>query len=423
VRQKKDQKLTDWGGGRRVVVHTPEPGAAAQYVAEFVSALAAQGTRMALFCPSNFSCVEEVAASGAEIVHAPVREVRQQRLWRRLYRNIVFAASASAKFWSTIRRGDIVHFQFALHLGLGLPYFFAARMKRAFVVLTVHDPLPHRWKLPQPLRWVETMLLSIEYSLCDRLVVHNQAGRRILVEQFCMDSRMVSVVPHGPLNLASTPSIAARTPDNAEPLRLLAFGTLRENKGLHLSIAAVQRLRRLPLNRQVCLTIAGGVPNAMERAYWESCKRLIQEQPAGIEVIERLIDDAEIGPLFAAHDAVLLPYVRFFSDSGVAMLALSQRRPILATGAGGLSELLHAADCGILIEAATVDAVVTSIEKARLAPTEWLVQKGFKGGDYAVSGRSWATVAERTQKVYDGLHKGSANEAVRETVTPKEAVR
>jgi glycosyltransferase involved in cell wall biosynthesis len=376
-----------------------------------------------LFCPSNFSYAEEVAASGVEIVHAPAREVGQAPLWRRLYRNIVFAGKASAKFWATVRPGDIVHFQFALHLGLGLPFFFAARMKRAFVVLTVHDPLPHRWKLPPPLRWVEAALLSIGYSLCDRLVSHNEAGRRILVERFHMESSMISVIPHGPLNLASTPTFPERTPGGAGPLRLLAFGTIRENKGLHLSIAAVQRLRRPPLNRLVCLTIAGTLHNAMEKNYWERCKRLIQEQPTGIEVVERPIDDAEIRPLFARHNAVLLPYVQFFSDSGVAMLALTQRRPILATDAGGLGELLRAADCGILIEAATVDAVVAGIEIARLAPTEWLVQKGVNGHNYAVSGRSWTTVAEQTQNMYDGLLKGLSSEVVRETIAPMGVVR
>jgi glycosyltransferase involved in cell wall biosynthesis len=345
-----------------------------------------------------------------------MREVGRAPLWRRLYRNLVFATGALAKLWATVRRGDIVHFQFALHLGLGLPFFFAARMKGALVVLTVHDPLPHRWILPRPFRWVQAALLSIGYSLCDRLVVHNQVGRRILVEKFHMDSSTVSVIPHGPLNLASTTPLPARPRNGEEPLRLLAFGTLRENKGLHLSIAAVQRLRRLPVERPVCLTIAGCVPNAVEKGYWQSCERLVQEQPTGIEVIERPIQDEEIRPLFAAHDAVLLPYVQFFSDSGVAMLALSQRRPILATAAGGLGELLQAADCGILIEAATVDAVVAGIEKARLAPTAWLRQRGLNGYNYAVNSRSWSTVAEQTQDLYDGLLKDSFSEAVRDTV-------
>jgi glycogen(starch) synthase len=233
--------------------------------------------------------------------------------------------------------------------------------------------------------------------------VHNQTGLRILVDQFHMDAREVAVIPHGPLNLPSPATVPDSEGEGVEPLRLLVFGSLRENKGLHLAIGAIQHLRRLTLDRPVCLTIAGRTPNLREAAYWESCKRQIGTQVDGIEVIERLIEDAEVGALFARHDAVLLPYVQFFSDSGVAMLSLSQQRPILATGAGGLGELLQATDCGILIEATTVEAVLAAIETARLAPAAWLKKKGLNGYRYAFNGRSWSAIARQTEQLYDGL--------------------
>ena len=389
-------------------MHTPEPGAGAgQYVAEFVGALAAAGERVTLFCPGNFSYDKEVAAKGVDIVRAPVREIGFAHLWRRVLRNLTFAVGALEKFWATVRRGDVVHFQFALHLGLGLLFFLVARLKGASAVLTVHDPLPHRWILPRPLRWLETAFLSFGYSLCNRLIVHNEVGRRILVEQFQMNANAVSVIPHGPLNLMAAGKGAKRERREAEPLRLLAFGSLRENKGLHLSIAAVQHFRRLSHDRPVSLTIAGCTPDLMEKGYWESCEQLIQQQPAGIEVMKRFIEEAEIGPLFAAHDAVLLPYGQFFSDSGVAMLALSQRRPILATRAGGLGELLQACDCGLVIKEATVESVISSIEKARCAPSEWLERKGLAGYLYAMSGRTWSAIAEKTRSLYGELsHSG-----------------
>jgi glycosyltransferase involved in cell wall biosynthesis len=384
-------------------VHTPEPAAGAgQYVAEFAKSVAAQGETVTLFCPRNFSYGKDVAASGVELVLAPSREVGFAHLGRRIVRNIVFAIGALEKFITTVRRGDIVHFQFAMHLGLGLLFFLMTRIKGAFIVMTVHDPVPHRWILPRPLCWLETALLSVGYSLSDRLIVHNEAGRLILVKQFHIDPRAIQVIPHGPLNLA-----CSKTPDQTreleQPLRLLAFGSLRENKGLHLSIAAIQHLRRGELERPVCLTIAGCVPNLMERTYWESCQRLIQTQPDGITVIERVIEDAEVGPLFASHDGVLLPYIQFFSDSGVAMLAISQQRPILATDAGGLGELLRATDCGILIETPTVKGVVASIEKALDISPESLQRKGMNGYTHALTGRSWCAIARQTSALYTDL--------------------
>ena len=55
--------------GRRVIVHTPEPGAGAgQYVAEFVKALASAGVPTVLFCPRNFAYQREVQEQGASTV-------------------------------------------------------------------------------------------------------------------------------------------------------------------------------------------------------------------------------------------------------------------------------------------------------------------------------------------------------------------
>ena len=389
---------------RRIVVHTPEPGAGAgQYVAEFVQALAATGEDVTLLCPDNFIYVEEVTAGGAKIVRAPARAVGHANLCRRVVRNILFTLGSLRTFWGTVRRRDIVHFQFALQAGLGLLFFLAARFKRGFVVLTVHDPIPHRWILPQPFRRLEMTLLRIGYSLSHRLIVHNQAGRRILLEQFHIPPTRVVVIPHGPLNLMPAASSPAESTGELKPLRLLAFGSLRENKGLHLSISAVQRLRQSSHERPLTLTIAGAIPNLMEAPYWDRCKRLIEFQPEGIAVIDRKIDESEITPLFAAHDAVLLPYVQFFSDSGVAMLALSQQRPIIATRSGGLGELLSASDCGISVEAPTVEALTAAIETARLAPRGWLRQKGLNGYSYAANGRSWDVIGRHTQDLYDSL--------------------
>jgi glycogen(starch) synthase len=424
VRREPSTQLTDHGSSRRVIVHTPEPGAGAgQYAAEFAKSLAAEGESVTLFCPRNFSYAGEVAASGVSVVLTPRREVGFAHLWRRVFRNLLFAIGALKKFFATVRRGDIVHFQFAMHLGLGLLFFFVARFKGALIVLTAHDPVPHRWILPRPLRWMETVLLSIGYSLSDRLIVHNQAGRRILVEQFHVDPTAVHVIPHGPLNLADAKQDQLSS-EGKKPLRLLAFGSLRENKGLHFSIAAVQHLRQFSMDRPVCLTIAGSIPNLMERDYWESCKRLIRKQPDGITVIERVIEDAEVSPLFASHDAVLLPYVQFFSDSGVAMLALSQRRPILATAAGGLGELLQATDCGILIEEPTVVSLVRTIESALAVSREALQLKGVNGYKYALYGRSWSKIARQTRNVYDGLfHPATVSDRANRVVlhTPEPA--
>lgn len=105
-------------GARRIIVHTPEPGAGAgQYVTGLVKGLAGTGETVKLFCPANFSYEQELAGSGVEIIRAPLRRVGFASLPYRVLRNMVFALGALKKFWPVVWRRDIVHFQFALHLG------------------------------------------------------------------------------------------------------------------------------------------------------------------------------------------------------------------------------------------------------------------------------------------------------------------
>lgn len=389
---------------QRIIVHTPEPGAGAgQYVAAFVKALAVSGVQTILFCPRNFAYQQEVSAMGAQIVRAPNRKINAANLWRRVLRNAEFVAAGAPKFWATVRTGDVVHFQFAMHLGLGLPFLAIARMKGASTVLTVHDPVPHRWILPRPFRFIEKALINIEYSLCSRLIVHNQAGKQILTDHSHLCSSVITVIPHGPLNPIPAGGVDSKASSRVEPLRLLAFGSLRENKGLDVAIAAVQRVRQSSIDRPIVLTIAGTLPNAGEREYWKRCLRIIAAEPAGIEVLERPFDDDEVGLLFARHDAVLLPYGDFHSESGVAMLALSQARPIIATPAGGLRELLDEVDCGILIESPTVNAVMAAIQKAVFLPPVVLRSKGWNGYRHVLSHRCWTSIAQRTRILYHSL--------------------
>jgi len=404
-------------GARRVIVHTPEPGAGAgQYVAEFAKALVSAGVPTVLFCPGNFAYQPEVLKSGAEIVRAPMREVYSAGFWRRVFRNVSFTAGAARKFWTTVQKGDIVHFQFASHFRLERLFFLIARLRGASIVLTAHDPLPHRWMLPRSLRWLEMEGLAAGYRKFARIIVHNDAGKRILVERFRCDANCIAVIPHGPLNAVWSATHDATVDNSALPFRLLAFGSLRENKGLHLSIAAIQHLRKSVNKREIALTIAGAVSNTIEQTYWNSCLRLIATQPDGIQVMERVIEDDEIAPLFTAHDAVLLPYVDFSSDSGVAMLALSRQRPIVATRAGGLGELLRECDCGITIESPTKEAVIAAIETAAALPAGILRNKGLSGYSHVLSCRSWEVIARRTLEVYEGLRPSHASEETGQTI-------
>ncbi len=387
----------------RVIVFTPEPTHGhALYVSEVVLALAKSGLPVVLFCPANFKYEAKVREAGVEIAHAAYRESSDAGLAERLWRNFRFVARTALVQFRLVQRSDIVHFQSMLHLPLGFVFLFLVILRGGSIVLTAHDPLPHRWRFPRGLRWLERKMLEISYCLSDGIIVHNERGKDVLVRELRQEANRVFVIPHGPYSEAADDEVGY---PGFDCLRLLAFGSIRENKGLHLAIQAVQMSAsdsRVPVR----LTIAGSPHNAAEEQYWHTCKELIAAKPDGIDMIERNIADEEIGPLLARHHAVLLSYTEFFSESGVAVLALSHRRPILATAAGGLAELIQQGACGIPIESPSSGSVADAISAAIDLGPERLRQMGIAGNKFIRKTRSWDSIARQTVQVYSQLAIG-----------------
>lgn len=387
-----------------IVVHTSEPSSgAARYVTELVTCLAANNARVTLFCPPTFDYLREVRACGAEVAFSARRRIGPGSALSRLAGNVRFLFGTALRQIRETHRGDIVHIQFPLYFPAGLTFFVLARLRGCSIVFTVHDPVPHKWLLPSGLRHLECAALRLAYSMSDRLIVHNETGRSALVEKFGQNAGKIAVIPHGPLLTAHRNSGAAPR----DGFRLLVFGGIRENKGVHLAIQAVQLLNSGGTQR-VELTIAGEVANTCEQSYWDACRELINQNPAGIRVIDRYIEDRETGPLLAEHHAVLLPYAGFLSESGVAALALANRRPIIATRAGGLGVILASCNCGIAIEEPTAGGVAQALLRAIEAGPEALDEMGETGAAFMETSRSWKEIGRRTLAVYSELQGGSA---------------
>ena len=405
-----EEPATPPAAGKRILMLTPEPhGGMADYVAALVMALAQAGVRVVLFCPANFQHAAKVYAAGAQVVHMAPRDTSHAGFAPRLWRNLRFAADTALRLFRLTGQGTIVHLQDTFNLPLGLAFFLLPALRGSPVVFTAHDPLPHRWLFPPALRGLEFGALRLSCSLCARIIVHNQAGREALTGPLHQADERICVIPHGPY--AGSGANGADYPE-FDCLRLLAFGAIRENKGLHLAIQAVQTAGPgVPI--PVRLTIAGSLANAAEEPYWRACQQLIATRPEVIEVIERHIADDEVGPLLARHHAVVLPYTQFFAESGVANLALSHARPILATTAGGLGDLIETGRCGIPIPAPTVAAVAEAIAAAAQAGPERLRLMGVAGGEFIRKTRSWDFVAAQTARVYSGLADRSPQAAAK----------
>ncbi len=218
-----------------------------------------------------------------------------------------------------------------------------------------------------------------------------------MTQHFPETADKIHVIAHGPYKLG-----APLAPMPASPyLEVLLFGALRENKGVHLAIEAVQQLYREGL--PVRLTIAGSVVNRKEQSYWDRCRKVLAECPEPILLIEQFIPDERLADLFGKCHCFLLPYTSFSSDSGVAFMALANGRPIVSTKAGGLGALLEASGGGLAIEQPTVAAVASALREAVSIGPERLARLGAAGRTWVLEECGWTKVARQSRQIYEQL--------------------
>src|SRR4051794_12674650 len=215
----------------RIVVYTPEPASgAARYVFELAKSVAGAGASVLLFCPSNFAYAADLAGSGVSVSHSATRGTAPGSFLTRITRNLRFFGLHFLRQMSVCKPGDVFHVQFPLYFPLGLVSFILARARGSRVVFTAHDPVPHKWLLPGSLRKIERGSLRLASHRSALFIVHNEADQKLLMGNFAHPASKISVVPHGPLSLGT----AAHPFRAGDRLELLLFGSIREDKGIHL---------------------------------------------------------------------------------------------------------------------------------------------------------------------------------------------
>lgn len=164
---------------------------------------------------------------------------------------------------------------------------------------------------------------------------------------------MTKISPGVPLDLVDYPLLqTTRTLPSREEAQhrlgvsgrtLLFFGYVRKYKGVDLLLHA---LALVPRELGVSLLIAGEFYEPVE-----TYETLIRELGLGerVRIINRYIGEPEWPDLFAATDALVLPY-RTASQSMSITLAYSFNKPVLVSRVGGLAEAVEDGRTGIIAD-------------------------------------------------------------------------
>lgn len=211
-------------------------------------------------------------------------------------------------------------------------------------VAIVHNPIPHeRRPFDEPLtRWV---LGNVQGAVVHAAVLSDQLHALV-------PDLHVTTVPMPP-HIHMEPSELPLGP----PYRLLFFGFVRPYKGLEVALDALSVLARR--GAQVDMTVAGEFWGGIEpwRAAVETrgLSRRVHLRPG-------YVPDSEVGSLMAAHHAIVVPY-RTATQSSVVPLAHAAGRPVAATTAGGLKELVTEGVNGALAPPGDPEAFADAIER------------------------------------------------------------
>jgi glycosyltransferase involved in cell wall biosynthesis len=227
-------------------------------------------------------------------------------------------------------------------------------------------------------------LLRRAYPSFDLLFVHGERSLRDY-EATWPPTRLV-VIPHGDERL-----FADDPPQPADEQRILFFGAWRHMKGLGVLMDAFDRLsERAPEAR---LTIAGAtVPEEGEA---EHVMRWAGTHGDRVELRPGYVPVDEVEPLFARSRVVALPYLAAY-QSGVAHLAMTMRRAVVASAVGDLAVVVRDSGGGRLVPPNDPTALADALEAVVTDPS-LAEQLGDRGHRHTLNGSSWASVAEQVE--------------------------
>jgi glycosyltransferase involved in cell wall biosynthesis len=236
-------------------------------------------------------------------------------------------------------RPDVVIFEWwtgtVLHTYLAIALL--ARLRGASVIVEFHEVLDSsEERIPLARMWVRALGRPF-FQLASGFVIHSNADREPLEKRYRLGSRPCVLIYHGPFDHhvskqpdgSSAPDFRRTAPPGT--LNLLYFGIIRPYKGLEDLVQAFGSLDDEEVNRY-WLTVVGETWEG-----WDLPVRRIQSSRhhARITLVNRFVDDDEVGAYFASADAVVLPYRRS-SASGPAHVAMSHGLPLVVTAVGGL---------------------------------------------------------------------------------------
>ena len=211
-------------------------------------------------------------------------------------------------------------------------------------------------------------------------------------------------IPFGAAAVSRQPRESTSLRKEEDRFELLFVGRLVQRKGVDVLLRAAKILSAEP---RLTIRIVGGGPEL------DSLQRLAKELAVEHRVrFDGVVTAEKIDELFATCDALVLPaIVTETGDTeglGVVLIeAMGYRKPVIASGVGGIVDIVKDGDTGLLVPTGDPEALARAILRAMDQPEE-LEQIAHRGKAFAEDAFGWDTIVAKLSEVYETAVKRRA---------------
>lgn len=284
---------------------------------------------------------------------------------------------------------DVIHFQ--VNNPMLCPLL--PMLRNYPLVATFHDIEPHPGedRLLDIGSLLYRLTLFTSRALPDRIFVHGNALKKILVEKYHIPDRKVHVIPIGEHEVAPFVQFEqeGQEPDGN---RVLFFGRIHRYKGLDCLIQAEPLITREVPDARIVVAGTGEDFGRYEEA---------MAGRSAFEVYNYRIPYEEGARLFQQASVVVLPYLEA-SQSGVIPTAYGFRRPVVVTDVGSLPEVVDDGKTGYIVPPRDPAALASAVVSLLKDPAACR-RMGEQGYTKLKTDMAWSTIARSLLTVYSEL--------------------